>query len=90
MNPKVTWSIVATIGAVIFALGVGLGFGLFPVLVDQKVADNLDLWNSESEGRKNFVSSDLEFITKIRKISLHTLGGATSAYLHEILHFQHH
>jgi cytochrome bd-type quinol oxidase subunit 2 len=55
MNPKATWGIVASIGAIIFVLGVGLGFGLFPFLISHQVNSNLDLWDMESEGRKNFV-----------------------------------
>ncbi len=57
MNPKAKWGTIATLGAIIFALGVGLGFGLFPTLVEHQVAGNLDLWDPETEGRKNFVST---------------------------------
>ena len=41
-------------------LGAGLGWGVFPPLVESQVEDNIDLTNEESEGYKNFVSSKPE------------------------------
>ena len=61
MGPKAKWGIVSSVGVVIFALGIGLGFGVFPLIVENQVASNLDLWDSESEGRKNFVSRNVYF-----------------------------
>ena len=55
MGPKAKWGLLATIGAIIFVLGLGLGFGVFPLVIEHQVADNLNLWDLDSDGRKNFV-----------------------------------
>ena len=55
MGPKAKWGLLATIGAIIFVLGLGLGFGVFPLVIEHQVADSLNLWDMDSEGRKNFV-----------------------------------
>ena len=36
-------------------LGFGLGFGAFPVIIRDQVEKNLNLFDADSEGRKNFV-----------------------------------
>ena len=59
MKSAVKWGIVALVGVILAALGFGLGFGAFPVIIDNQIKATLDLWDLESEGRKNFVSSTL-------------------------------
>ena len=36
-------------------IGFGLGFGAFPVIIRDQVEKNLNLFDADSEGRKNFV-----------------------------------
>ena len=36
-------------------IGFGLGFGAFPVIIRDQVEKNLNLFDVDSEGRKNFV-----------------------------------
>ena len=43
-------------GVVLVALGVGLGYGVFPAVIKSQVAKELDLLNEESEGYHNFVN----------------------------------
>ena len=33
-----------------------LGYAIFPAVVEMLIREELDIWNPESEGRKNFVS----------------------------------
>ncbi len=47
------WTLVA--GVVLFALGLLCAFVAFPALIRLVVDINLDVWNKESEGYKNFV-----------------------------------
>ena len=44
-------------GALLFAGGFLCAFVAFPALVDWQVDLNYDLWNEESQGYKNFVST---------------------------------
>ena len=44
-------------GLALLALGLGLGFGAFPSVIEMQVESNLNFWDENSEGRKNFVST---------------------------------
>lgn len=44
------------ISALIFVLGLLFAYAIFPPIIEHEVSKNLDLWDMESEGRKNFVS----------------------------------
>ncbi|TRY76195.1 hypothetical protein TCAL_02655, partial [Tigriopus californicus] len=42
------------ISALIFVLGLLFAYVIFPPIIEHEVSKNLDLWDMESEGRKNF------------------------------------
>jgi hypothetical protein len=42
-------------GFVLAIFGFVFGFAIYPVVFDNNIRDTLDLWNAESDGRKNFV-----------------------------------
>ena len=64
MHPSVKWAILGIFGLVLLALGLGVGYGVVPVVVDQLVAENLDLWEPDSEGQKNFVQPPVDLYMK--------------------------
>ena len=64
MHPSVKWAILVIFGLVLLALGLGVGYGVVPVVVDQLVAENLDLWEPDSEGQKNFVQPPVDLYMK--------------------------
>ena len=43
-------------GVVLTIFGFVLGYAIFPAVVEMLIREELDIWNPESEGRKNFVS----------------------------------
>ena len=53
---KIVWTSLTVAGVVLVALGFGLGYGVFPVVIKSQVAKELDLLNEESEGYHNFVN----------------------------------
>ncbi len=62
---KLCWGSILVIGVV----SIVLGLTIFTVIIDKQVEKNLDLWNLDSEGRKNFVSHDRIFDFYICTIS---------------------
>ena len=56
MNRTLLGSIIAGSGLALTAVGFILAYAAFPALIDSSLEKNLDLWDEESEGRKNFVS----------------------------------
>ena len=64
MHPSVKWAILGVVGLILLALGLGVGYGVVPVVVDQLVAENLDLWTEDSEGQKNFVQPPVDLYMK--------------------------
>ena len=64
MHPSVKWAILGVVGLILLALGLGVGYGVVPVVVDQLVAENLDLWTQDSEGQKNFIQPPVDLYMK--------------------------
>ena len=58
---KIVWTSLTVVGVVLVALGIGLGYGVFPAVIKNQVAKELDLLDTESEGYKNFVNISLKF-----------------------------
>ena len=50
----------AVFGVLLVAFGLILGYAIFPLVVEKLIKEELDLWNPESEGRKNFVRSHVK------------------------------
>ena len=46
----------ASVGLLLVAIAIGVRYGALPLVLDDFVAGNLDLWTEDSEGQKNFVS----------------------------------
>lgn len=55
-RPKVAWGIVMVNGLALAVAGLLMAYLGFPIIIDNQLAKNLNLWDPESEGRKNFVS----------------------------------
>ena len=64
MHPSIKWAILGIFGVLLLALGLGVGYGVVPVVVDELVAENLDLWTEDSEGQKNFVQPPVDLYMK--------------------------
>ena len=60
MGGRLKWGILGGTGAVLVILGFALGFGAFPAIITSQVEGNLDLFDQETEGYKNFVSIELK------------------------------
>ena len=43
-------------GVILTLFGFILGYVIFPAVVEMLIREELDIWNPDSEGRKNFVS----------------------------------
>ena len=57
MERSTKWVIgIFVCGLVLTVFGFVLGYAIYPAVAKKKVREELNLWNQESEGRKNFVS----------------------------------
>ena len=57
----------ASVGLLLVAIVLGVRYGALPLVLDEFVAGNLDLWTEDSEGQKNFVSFCTYYVLKIQK-----------------------
>ena len=57
----------ASVGLLLVAIAIGVRYGALPLVLDEFVAGNLDLWTEDSEGQKNFVSFCTYYVLKIPK-----------------------
>ena len=59
---RLGWGITAVISLLIAALGAGIGFGVFPGLIDSQIEAALNFWDETQDARQNFVRL-LKFIS---------------------------
>ena len=57
----------ASIGLLLVAIAIGVRYGALPLVLDDFVAGNLDLWTEDSEGQKNFVSFCSYYVLEMPK-----------------------
>ncbi len=60
-RPLVAWSVGFAAGLLLLVLGFVFAYAAFPAIIDSQVANELTLWESDTEGRKNFVSAPTFF-----------------------------
>lgn len=53
---RTLWLITFVTGVFLFVLGFVFAYAAFPAIIESEVSKELNLWESDSEGRKNFVS----------------------------------